>query len=44
MLFFVEPDKQDRVKRSLKDLVNIPFKFDSLGSHIINNGVSQVKK
>ncbi len=36
MLFFVEPDNQNEVKETLKNLVHIPFKFESLGSQIIH--------
>lgn len=35
MLFFVEPEFQHRVIEKLKNLVYIPFRFDSLGSQII---------
>lgn len=36
MLFFVEPDKQDKVKQSLKNLIHIPFRFENLGSQIVH--------
>jgi len=35
MLFFVEPENQNKVKQSLNNLVHIPFKFENLGSQII---------
>jgi D-glycero-alpha-D-manno-heptose-7-phosphate kinase len=35
VLFFVEPAKQDRVRQALKDLLEVPFKFENLGSQII---------
>ena len=35
MLFFVEPEKQQRVKEALHDLLYIPFKFEQGGSQII---------
>lgn len=35
ILFFVEPDLQNKVRERLKDLVYIPFKFENLGSQII---------
>ena len=35
ILFFVEPELQDKVREKLKNLVYIPFKFENLGSQII---------
>lgn len=35
MLLFVEPDKHDKVRQRLNDLVYIPFEFENLGSQII---------
>jgi len=35
ILFFVEPHKQAKVRASLKDLLEVPFKFEHLGSKII---------
>lgn len=35
ILFFVDPDMQNKVREKLKDLVYIPFKFENLGSQII---------
>lgn len=35
ILFFVEPEFQPVVKEKLKDLLHVPFKFDTLGSQII---------
>jgi len=35
ILFFVEPKKQNKVKKKLKNLLYIPFGFENLGSQII---------
>ena len=35
ILFFVEPEFQQMVKDKLKNLLHVPFKFDTLGSQII---------
>jgi len=35
ILFFVKPENQERVRQTLSHLLNIPFRFDSLGSQII---------
>ena len=35
ILFFVPPEDQPKVKERLKDLLYVPFKFESLGSQII---------
>lgn len=35
ILFFVEPEKQDKVMKKLKDLLHVPFKFENLGSQIV---------
>lgn len=35
ILFFVEPEKQSKVKKKLSDLLYVPFRFDSLGSQIV---------
>lgn len=35
MLFFVEPDKQHKVRLALADLLYVPFKFETRGSEII---------
>ena len=35
ILFFVEPEIQPMVKEKLKNLLHVPFKFDTLGSQII---------
>ena len=37
MLLFVPPEKQPRVREVLKDLVNVPFDFEDLGSQIVYN-------
>lgn len=35
MLFFVEPEKQKKVKEALKDYLQVPFRFEDQGSQII---------
>ncbi len=35
MLFYAEPEYQDRIKKALKGYLHIPFKFDFTGSEII---------
>ncbi len=35
MLFFVRPEDQPRVREKLKDLLEVPFQFESEGSRII---------
>jgi D-glycero-alpha-D-manno-heptose-7-phosphate kinase len=35
ILLFVEPEKQKDVKKKLKNLLYVPFKFEKLGSQII---------
>jgi D-glycero-alpha-D-manno-heptose-7-phosphate kinase len=35
MLFFVPPEKHGSVKKALKKLLHVPFKFESLGSQIV---------
>lgn len=35
MLFFADPGKQERIKDKLRNLLWVPFGFDSLGSQII---------
>ncbi|MBN2141103.1 MAG: kinase [Desulfovibrionaceae bacterium] len=35
LLLFVPPSAQDRVRRALKDLLHVPFKFQRAGSEII---------
>ncbi len=35
LIFYVEPDKLESVKKAMKDLVHIPFCFDDSGSQII---------
>lgn len=38
LLLFVEPDKQPSVQRRLSRLLEVPFKFESLGSEVIFYG------
>jgi D-glycero-alpha-D-manno-heptose-7-phosphate kinase len=35
LLFYVKPERRDKVKQTLAHLLNVPFRFDSLGSQII---------
>lgn len=35
LLLFVPPSAQDRTRRALKELIHVPFKFESTGSRII---------
>ncbi len=35
LLLFVPPERQDRVKAAMQDLLHVPFKFDFSGSRII---------
>jgi D-glycero-alpha-D-manno-heptose-7-phosphate kinase len=35
ILFFVEPQNQGKVREALKDLLEVPFRFENLGSQII---------
>jgi D-glycero-alpha-D-manno-heptose-7-phosphate kinase len=36
ILFFVEPDRQDKVREELKKVLYIPFEFENLGAQIIH--------
>lgn len=36
LIFYVQPEKQKQVKKAMKDLLYIPFKFDNEGSTIIH--------
>jgi D-glycero-alpha-D-manno-heptose-7-phosphate kinase len=35
MLLFVEPDKQNKVKKALESLLFVPFEFEEKGTQII---------
>ena len=35
LLFYVEKDKQDKVKEALQDLMEVPFKFENMGTRVI---------
>ena len=35
VLFFVDPSKKEKVRHALKDLLEVPIKFENLGSQII---------
>jgi len=35
MLFFARPEVQPRIKKALKDILYVPFRFENLGSQII---------
>ncbi len=34
ILIFAPPEKHEKIKKGLKDLVYVPFAFDSIGSHL----------
>ena len=36
LVFYVTPDKQDKVKKAMKDLLYIPFKFDNAGTSVVH--------
>jgi D-glycero-alpha-D-manno-heptose-7-phosphate kinase len=36
LVFYVQPDKQNAVKDALKDLMHIPFKFETGGTRVIH--------
>ena len=36
LLFYVEPDKQNKVRRALEDLLYVPFEFDNVGTRVIH--------
>ena len=36
LLFYVEPEKQDAVRRAMADLLEIPFEFENEGTRIIH--------
>ena len=35
VLFFAEPSRKDNIRQALKGLLEVPFKFENLGSQII---------
>ena len=35
LLVFAEPDKHKSIREKLKDLLHVPFSFESSGSHIL---------
>ena len=35
ILFFADPENQPKIKKALRDLLHVPFKFENLGSQII---------
>jgi D-glycero-alpha-D-manno-heptose-7-phosphate kinase len=35
ILFFVKPEKQEKVKKKLNNLLHVPFEFENLGSQIV---------
>lgn len=41
IFFYVEPDKQESVKKALSDLLYIPFSFESNGSKVIYYDVAE---
>lgn len=36
LLFYVEPDKQDSVKKAMSDLMHVPFEFENGGTRVIH--------
>lgn len=38
LVFYVQPEKQEAVKEAMKDLMNIPFKFEDGGTQVIYYG------
>jgi len=42
-LFFVEPNKQKKVKEKLKKMLYVPFKFEKLGSQIVYYSIGDEK-
>lgn len=36
LVFFVQPDKQDSVRKAMKDLMHIPFEFEEGGTRVIH--------
>jgi D-glycero-alpha-D-manno-heptose-7-phosphate kinase len=39
MLFFVPPEKQNKVKEALRKLLLVSFRFENLGSHVIHYSI-----
>lgn len=35
IVFFVPPENKERVKERLKDFLNVPFRFEHIGTHVI---------
>ena len=35
LLFYVQPDNQDQVRKALSDLMEVPFKFENSGTRVI---------
>lgn len=35
IVFFVPPENKERVKERLKDFLNVPFRFENIGTHVI---------
>ena len=36
LVFYVEPDKQEKVKKAMEDLLYIPFEFEDGGTRVIH--------
>ena len=36
LVFYVEPDKQEKVKKAMRDLLHIPFEFEDGGTRVIH--------
>lgn len=43
MLIYADPSLHPRIREALKELVHVPFKFESFGTHIIQSGVEIVE-
>ena len=36
LVFYVQPDKQEAVKAAMRNLLYIPFEFETSGSHVVH--------
>ena len=43
MLIYADPSIQPRIREALKELFYVPFKFESFGTHIIQNGTESIE-
>lgn len=44
LLFYVEEDKQDKVKEALKDLMYVPFEFENFGTRVLHYDANRSDK